>query len=168
MKKSNSVNVAIPVPLIWIAAVFSVTILIVGMLAFASARQTQSLNNFGQVSSGSQSDASYAGGQYQNSASDTSTSGGGGCGGGGCGGGGGAGGAGGGGGCGSSGGPPKTAEQLNSIKVEAIKYYAQKYGDSKVDGEVTDRGCHMEIIITKNGKPVKYLSFKNGAFSELS
>lgn len=163
MKKSNTVNVNIPVPLIWIAAVFSITILVVGVLAFISARQTQSLNSFSQPSSGGQPDASYAGGQYQNSASGTSSSGGGSC----CGGGG-TGGAGGGGGCGSSGGPAKTPEQLNSIKIEAIKYYAQKYGDSKVDGEVTDRGCHMEIIITKNGKPVKYLSFKNGAFSELS
>jgi hypothetical protein len=141
--------------------VFSVFIIGVGALAFLSLRSNKSSSGYSNGGSNGDQSASLAGGQYP-----TTNSGGGGCGGG-SGGGCGGGASGSGGGCGSSG-PSKTPDQLNSIKAEGVKYYVQKYGDSSVTAEVNDKGCHVEVVILKEKQPVKYLSFKNGQFSELS
>lgn len=139
-----------------LVAIFSALIFSTGVLAFMSLSVSKGSEvNLSNAGSGT---ANYAGGEYPAAASS-----GGGCGsgsGGGCG-------SGGGGGCGS-GGATKTADQLESIKVEGVKYYVQKYGDKNVDAEVNDRGCHVEIVIIKDNQPVKNLSFNNGQFSEIS
>lgn len=81
--------------------------------------------------------------------------------------GGGCGGGSGGGGCGA-GSVPKDPKELEVIKSKAKNYYISKYGDGNISVDLADKGCHLEIAIIKDSKPVKYLSYRNGAIEEIS
>jgi hypothetical protein len=78
-----------------------------------------------------------------------------------------------GGGCNSSG-PNKSSccgggapLSKGAIKAGALKYYAEKYGDSNVTCEVRDYGCHMEAEILKDGNVVKKLSISGNRIAEI-
>jgi len=69
------------------------------------------------------------------------------------------------GGCGTaSQGPAVSAEQLRRIGLE---YYAAKYGDTAVEAEARDFGCHQEIYILKDGQLVLRLAYRGGELYEL-
>jgi hypothetical protein len=66
--------------------------------------------------------------------------------------------------CCGGGGAPLSEEK---IKAGALKYYAEKYGDSDVTCEVRDYGCHMEAEILKGGSVVKKLSISGNRIAEI-
>ncbi len=73
-----------------------------------------------------------------------------------------------GGGCGgcstASRGAAVSLEQLRRLGLE---YYAANYGDTAVEAQVRDFGCHQEIYILKNGQVVKRLAYRGGQLYEL-
>jgi hypothetical protein len=58
--------------------------------------------------------------------------------------------------------PTKTDAAINA----AIAYYHQKYGSTQVTATAKDFGCHMEVTIFKEGKPVMTLTYLNGQIYE--
>lgn len=63
------------------------------------------------------------------------------------------------GGCSTASGAALSTEQLRQL---GLKYYAANYGDTAVEAEVRDFGCHQEIYIYKNGQLVKRLAYQSG------
>lgn len=74
----------------------------------------------------------------------------------------------GGGGCGGCGttsqGAAVSPAQLRQMGLE---YYAAKSGDTAVEAEVRDFGCHQEIYILKDGQLVLRLAYRGGELYEL-
>jgi hypothetical protein len=62
-----------------------------------------------------------------------------------------------------------TRPESNRVKaaIDAVlKYYQQKYTDSSVTASAKDYGCHIEVIINKNGQPIKDFTYVNGIIYE--
>ena len=70
--------------------------------------------------------------------------------------------------CGGSGTSAQAnAADLKQLEKNAIAWYAQNFGDSNVTAQAKDYGCHQQVTIKKDGKPVKELAYRNGQFEVL-
>ncbi len=54
-----------------------------------------------------------------------------------------------------------------SIGQEALVYYKTTFGETADASTVEDYGCHQEVVVYNQGKPVRRLSYNNGVFSDL-
>ena len=68
------------------------------------------------------------------------------------------------GGCSTASGAALSTEQLRQL---GLKYYAANYGDTAVEAEVRDFGCHQEIYIIKDGQLILRLAYQGGELYEM-
>ena len=54
-----------------------------------------------------------------------------------------------------------------AIGQEALAYYKLTFGEEADTAAVEDYGCHQEVVILKEGQPIRRLSYNGGAFSDL-
>jgi len=56
---------------------------------------------------------------------------------------------------------------LDQLRQQALVYYNNQFADQATDAIVEDYGCHQEILIFKDGKPLRRLAYNNGVFIDL-
>lgn len=54
-----------------------------------------------------------------------------------------------------------------SIGQEALVYSRAVFGEEADTAAVEDYGCHQEVVLFKDGRPIRRLAFTNGVFSDL-
>ncbi len=73
-----------------------------------------------------------------------------------------------GGGCGTSADPAVAKERLESLKGYLFSYYSKKLGETELDIEVEDFGCHQEATVAKNGTVVERLSISGSSIRRIN
>jgi len=56
---------------------------------------------------------------------------------------------------------------LDPLQQQALAYYSDQFGEQATEAVVEDYGCHQEILIFKDGVPLRRLAYNNGVFSDL-
>ena len=73
-----------------------------------------------------------------------------------------------GGGCGNPADPAVAKERLESLKGYLFSYYSKKLGETELDIEVEDFGCHQEATVGKNGTIVERLSISGNSIRRIN
>ena len=73
-------------------------------------------------------------------------------------------GAGAGGCCGGGSGAALSDDEIIQLGLD---YYVTTYGDSEVEAQLQDFGCHQEVYIYKAGQLVAKLAYRNGQLTEI-
>ena len=56
---------------------------------------------------------------------------------------------------------------LDQVRQQALAYYSDQFGEQATEAVVEDYGCHQEILIFRDGEPLRRLAYNNGDFSDL-
>ncbi len=56
---------------------------------------------------------------------------------------------------------------LDQLRQQALAYYNDQFEEQATYAVVEDYGCHQEILILKDGEPLRRLAYNNGIFSDL-
>lgn len=56
---------------------------------------------------------------------------------------------------------------IDLIGQQALVYYSATFGEEADAAAVEDYGCHQEVVVLKDGKPIRRLAFNSGVFSDL-
>jgi len=60
-----------------------------------------------------------------------------------------------------------SADFVERLRRLGLDFYAARYGDTAVQAQVRDFGCHQEIYILKDGQLVMRLAYQGGELYEL-
>ncbi|MCS4541510.1 MAG: hypothetical protein HY929_04200 [Euryarchaeota archaeon] len=62
----------------------------------------------------------------------------------------------------------QTGDRAQDAITAGLTYYQNRYNDDAVTATATDLGCHIEVDILKDGKPIMKLAVRGNSVTELS
>lgn len=61
----------------------------------------------------------------------------------------------------------QAGSELDLVRQQALAYYSDRFEEQATDAVVEDYGCHQEVLIFRDGEPLRRLTYNNGVFSDL-
>lgn len=61
----------------------------------------------------------------------------------------------------------QSQNSIDLIGQQALVYYSSTFGEEAEEAAVEDYGCHQEVVVFKDGRPIRRLAYNSGVFSDL-